>query len=128
MTARRRRRQAGASMIEVLAAISLFALVAAAVATLTGQSIRRTIENKHGTQAALIAQDQLEQMRGLDYDDIAASNGTVVHDGQQYDVTTNVQDGVPDDGMKTITVTVDWTGPEGAKSYEIETIYTAVRS
>jgi len=41
-------------------------------------------------------------------------------------VATSVLDDTPAPGMKQLTVTVSWTGPGGAKSYAVRTIFTAV--
>ncbi len=124
----RRRRQQGVSLLEVLAALTLFSIVASGVAALAVQSMVRTVENKHASAAALIAQQTLEELRGLEYDDIAGGSTTVTMQGQEYDVETVVLAGTPAAGMSHITVTVSWTGPEGSRSYAVETIYTDITS
>jgi prepilin-type N-terminal cleavage/methylation domain-containing protein len=123
---RRRRRQRGVSLLEVLAAMTLFAIVAAGVAALAMQSMVRTVENKHATAAALIAQQTLEELRGLEYSQIVGGSSSVTMQGQAYDVNTGVASGVPADGMSHITVSVSWEGPEGSRSYAVETIYTDI--
>jgi Tfp pilus assembly protein PilV len=121
---RPRRRDAGVSLIEALVAIVLFALVMAAVATLAVGSMRHTMANRHGTQAMLLAQETLEQLRGVPYDEIADVDQTVTVGGQDYSVVATVTDDDPGVGMKRIVVRVEWTGPEGARHHEVETIYT----
>ena len=122
----KRRRQQGMSLIEVLVAIVLFAIAASGTAALATESIRRTVENRHGTAAALLAQQELERVRELDYPNIAANNYTATMAGQSFTVDTAVQTDVPVANVKSITVTVSWTGPEGSRSYAVPTIYTDV--
>lgn len=122
----KRRRQRGVSLIEVLTAISLFALVAGAVGTLASGSMLRTTENRHATGAALLASQELERLRGLDYVDIVSGSSTMTMGGQYFTVDVAVQADTPAAGMKHITVTVDWNGPEGARTYEVETTFTDI--
>jgi hypothetical protein len=44
---------------------------------------------------------------------------------QPYTVSTAVTPNSPAANMTRIQVTVSWTGPEGSKSYGVESIYTA---
>ena len=124
---RGRRRQAGASLLEVLVAITLCALVASGVAAMAATSMRATSENRAATAAHMIAQEELERVRGLDYDDIDSGAHNVAMAGRTFAVGTVVDENDPSDGMKHITVTVGWTGPLGPRTYAIETIFTAVQ-
>ena len=123
---RARRANRGMSLIEVLAAMSLFAIVASAVSALVTGSLRHTTRNRHGTMATILAQEQLEELRGLPYQDIHPTATTVTAASQTYTVATAVLDNVPASGMKQISVTVSWSGPEGPQSYVVHTIYTQV--
>jgi general secretion pathway protein I len=122
----RSRRVRGFSLLEMLAALSLFAIVASAVVTLASQSMRRTIENRHGTQAALLIQTELERLRELDYPNVVAGTTMTSMAGQSYSMVTAVAADTPAANMKQVTVTVSWTGPEGARSYAVQTILTDV--
>lgn len=124
----KRRRQRGFSLLEVLSAMTLFALVAAAVGALSTGSMLHTIQNRHASAAAQLAQQRLEDLRSLPLASIASgtSNSTVA--GQAYTTITTVQTNTPASGMSRITVRVNWTGPEGARSYAVDTIYTSVTS
>lgn len=124
----RRRSQGGSSLLEVLAAISLFSLVAAGVGVLAVGSVRQTLQNRHGTAAAMLAQERLEELRGLAYVDVIPYSTSRLVNGLSYTVSHTVLDDNPAAGMKTITATVSWTGPGGAKSYAVKTIYTAITS
>jgi prepilin-type N-terminal cleavage/methylation domain-containing protein len=121
-----RRRERGFTLLEVLSAMTLFALVAAAVGALATASMVHTIQNRHATTAAELAQRELEDLRALPYASIAGGTSTEVVAGQSYTVVTTVQADTPASGMSRINVQVNWTGPEGARSYAVDTIYTSV--
>jgi prepilin-type N-terminal cleavage/methylation domain-containing protein len=122
---KRTRRNQGFTLIEILFAITLFALVSSAVNILAIGSMRQTLRNRHGTTAVMLAQQQAETVRGLPYDDIASGTMTADVANLAYTVDTDVVDDSPDRGMKQVTITVTWTGLEGTHSYEVETIVTA---
>lgn len=121
-----RRKTRGITLMEVVASMALFAIVASAVTALATGSLRHTTRSRHGTMATILAQEKLEELRGTAYEDIQPTSQVVTAAAQPYTVATAVQDNVPASGMKQITVTVSWTGPEGAQSYVVQTIYTPV--
>ena len=123
-----RRRQQGVSLLEVLAAMVLFALVASAVGALATQSMVHTTRNRHSTSAALCAQQELERLRGLPYAQMASRTTTMTMGGQSFSVASTVQADTPVANVATITVTVTWTGPEGARSYVVQTLFTSITS
>jgi len=118
--------QRGFTLLEVLAAMTLFAIVATGVAALATQSMRRTSQNRNATGGVLLAQDELERVRGLPYDSIANTSSTTSLNGVNYTVATGVEDNTPAANMKRVTVTVSWNAPGGTKSYAVQTIYTNV--
>jgi len=122
----KRRGSRGGSLLEVLASMALFAIVASSITALSVQTIRRTSENRHGTGAALLAQQEMERVRALDYPNITNTSSSAMMSNQSYTISTGVQTDVPAANMKTITVTVSWYGPEGSKSYVLKTIYTDI--
>lgn len=123
---RRRRNSRGTSLLEVLSALSLFSLVASGVGVLAIGSVRQTVVNRHGTAAAMLAQERLEELRGLAYTDVLPYSTTRNVNGLTYTVSHSVLENNPAAGMKTITATVSWTGPGGAKSYAVKTIFTSI--
>jgi len=120
------RRARGFTLIETLAAMTLFAIVAAAVSSLAVTATRRTTENRHAMSAAFLAQREMEHIRGLDYPSIVAESLSVALGGQNFTISTSVTPDMPVANVKTVTVTVTWTGPEGAKSYAVTSYYTDV--
>jgi general secretion pathway protein I len=123
-----RRRQRGVSLLEVLAAMVLFSLVASAIGALATQSMVHTVRNRHSTNAALVAQQELERLRGLAYASMASKTSTMTMAGQSYNVASVVAANTPAANMSQVTVTVTWSGPEGSRSYVVQTIYTAINS
>ncbi len=122
-----RRNQEGTSLIEVLAAMTLFAIVASGVAALAANSLRATAHNRQAGMAQMLAQEELESVRGLEYADIAPNSRSVVVNSQLYNIDTTVLPDSPAAGMSEITVAVTWNSPIGSRSYEIDTIFTAIR-
>jgi hypothetical protein len=110
--------------------MTLFALVASGIAALATQSMVRTSQNRHATAAALLAQRELERIRALPYASVGASGGSSSStvQGQSFTINSVVQTDTPAPNMSQITTTVSWTGPEGAKSYAVRTIFTSVTS
>lgn len=124
---RRRRTQAGISLLEVLVAMTLFSIVASGMAAMSTTSLRATADNRAATSAQMLAQDELERVRGLEYDDIDDAVRSASMGGELFGIDTVVTEDDPADGLKRVIVTVGWDGPLGARSYEIETIFTALR-
>jgi prepilin-type N-terminal cleavage/methylation domain-containing protein len=118
----------GFSLLEVLFAMTLFALVGTAVNVLAIQSMRQTLHNRHGTTAVMLAQSQVENLEAARYDDIAAAHTTAAVDGLAYTIDTHVDVDTPGDGMKQVTITVSWTSLEGSDSYVVETVFTSSAS
>jgi prepilin-type N-terminal cleavage/methylation domain-containing protein len=122
----RRRRCRGFSIIEVLAAMSLFAILASAICAIATASVRFTTSNRHATLAAMLAQRELEDLRGMAYDAIVSRSTADTVEGQAFTIASGVTVNSPAAGMKRIVVTVSWTGPEGSRDHEIETIFTSL--
>ena len=122
----RRRRQRGVSLIEVLAAMTLFALVASAVGALATSALLNTTINRHYTMAAMLAQGELEDLRGLDYPAVGSRASVQTVEGQVYNIDTVVAANTPAANMSLVTVTVRWNGPEGTRNYAVDTIFTDV--
>jgi hypothetical protein len=68
----------------------------------------------------------LEYLRTLDYEDVVGDSSECVGDGVNFAVSWEVDENTPEEGTKTVVLTVSWTEKGEAKSYALETVYTAV--
>jgi prepilin-type N-terminal cleavage/methylation domain-containing protein len=117
----------GFSLVEVLVAMVVFMISAAAVSSLMFHSTSVVSQNNYMSQAITCAQTALEDLRTQSYDDITDASGQSCSvGGMSFDVAWVVTDDAPDDGMKTIVVTVSWSEKGQSKNYAIETVYTKV--
>lgn len=106
--------------------MTLFAVVASAICALATTSVRFTILNRHATAAAMLAQEELEELRGMEFDDVDDRGWLATVGNQNFAVDSTVSVNDPAAGMKHIVVTVSWTGPEGYRTHELETIFTSL--
>jgi Tfp pilus assembly protein PilV len=126
MTRKTRRSQRGISLLEILVAITLFALTSSGLAAFLVQSLRRTAGNRASTGAVIAAQHEVEDLRSLDYPAIVSRSYATTITGKSYGVGTVVQNNTPASGMKQVTVTVSYTEPLGPESYVLRTILTQI--
>ena len=126
MTRKNRRSQRGISLLEILVAITLFALTSSGLAAFLVQSLRRTAGNRASTGAVIAAQHEVEDLRSLDYPAIVSRSYSTTITGKSYGVGTVVQNNTPASGMKQVTVTVSYTEPLGPESYVLRTILTQI--
>ncbi len=123
---RNRRSARGFSIIETLAALSLLAIATAASVSLSVTTMRQTSANRAGLAAAFLAQQEMEHIRGHDYQNMANETYTQVVDGMTFTVNGQVASDTPVSGVSTVTVTISWTGNFGAKSYAIQSYFTDI--
>lgn len=130
--------ESGASLIEVLVAMAIFAVGALAIASLhytTTGSIRSSNET---TEAVLIAQNYLNQTLNLPYRDNSNPSGcsdcmktkTGISEGK-YTVDITVDPSIPPvGGTATITVSVTWPKGVGLSSgsYSIQYVRPETRN
>jgi len=121
------RSQRGSTLLESLVALALFGVASAAIGTLFTQHIRAQSSNVTQTTAIGIAERELEDLRSLDYADIASRSSTTTVASMTYTLTTTVSTDVPAANMKSITTAVTWTEPNGARNFTLNAIYTAVK-
>ena len=126
MMRKTRQSQRGISLLEILVAITLFAITSSGLAAFLVQSLRRTAGNRASTGAVIAAQHEVEDLRSLDYPAIVSRSYATTITGKPYGVGTVVQNDTPASGMKQITVTVSYTEPLGRESYVLRTILTQI--
>jgi prepilin-type N-terminal cleavage/methylation domain-containing protein len=117
------RRDNGFAMLEVLAAITLFAVVATGLAATTVGTVKANNASRQTAAATALMHDKLEQLRALDPatnpPDLAAGShndplNPLTPTGQAqgaYTRTWTVNRNTPKIGVAQIVVTVAWNGP-----------------
>ena len=115
-------RENGFTLLEVLVALVL----AGMIGTITAASMVTTTdmvgENTTQAEAIVLAQETMEDLRTVPYDEIAAAT----KNSGKYEVTTTIQADIPEFGMKTIDVSVTWKWKGEDRSYELHTVYTKI--
>ena len=111
-------------MIEVLVAMVILSVgLLGTAALIIGIINSNKLSNRIST-ATVLAQDKMEKIRGVGYDDAEDEDGTedynIIPNYPLYKRITGVVAGNPAAGMKTITVTVFWDS--GAHSVVLKTI------
>lgn len=112
----------GFSLIEMLIAITIFAVGLLAMAQLQTHAIVYNAQAQRHTVATIHAQNIIDELRAMDFDLlIDENNKTVPIDG--YTITTKVTPDEPDPSdtaIQTIDIEVMWTY-KGAKNYTLTT-------
>jgi prepilin-type N-terminal cleavage/methylation domain-containing protein len=126
-TDRRKRQRRGFSLIETLVSISLFALSAAAIGGFLTQQIRAAGANFRTSYAYTVAEEELEAIRALDYDQMVSRSSTKSLGATRFNIATAVTPNQPSANMKSIQVTVSWTDNSGEKNVTVSTVYAQVR-
>ena len=103
-------RKNGFSLIEVLIALVLFAVGMLGVGAMQIGSIKGNSFSQEVTQATVLSQERLEELRKMDFDDSNLSNGH--HDegvlsGSEFSRSYDVES--TSTTLKAVTVTVQWT-------------------
>jgi hypothetical protein len=100
--------------------------VSAGTTSFAVASMRRTAANRASAGAVIAGQQEIEDLRGLAYADIASRTYATTIGSLSYSVATVVQNDTPAANMKQVTVTVGWTGPFGSQSHALRTILTQI--
>jgi prepilin-type N-terminal cleavage/methylation domain-containing protein len=120
--------RAGYSLIELLVAISIFAITAAAIAAQMVHSTAMISQNAEASQAITIAQQVMEDIRTLTYSDMSSGAEMVTWKGQKFNAAWNVSEDDPAPGTKTVIVTVSWEDKGETKTYETRSVYSQVQA
>ncbi len=124
----RLRRNRGVSLVETLVALGLLAIMFGSIAKLVSSAFFRAGRSYNQTQGYVLAEQALESMRTLDYEDMVAQSPppTPKIDNTVYTVTTTVVPDDPSPNMKRVTATVTWTSNAGPQNATVSTIFTQV--
>ena len=111
---RRRPSLAGFSMIELLVAMVILSTGLLGIGRLAIGVIEGNLQSRNHGVATLLAQDRIEALKGLGA--AGAAPGTedygAIPEFPRFKRVTEVQPGVPEAGLSTVTVTVYWDGDE----------------
>jgi len=118
------RNQRGAILMESLVALGLFGIAMMTIGDLMVQHIRMEGTNGTITTAVALAAGELEDLRGMPYDNIQSRSSTQTDGALTYTITTTVVEDSPAPELKSISTQVTWTEPNGAQSFTLNAIYT----
>jgi len=118
----------GYSLVELLVAMSIFAVVATAIAAQMVHSTAMISQNAEASQAITIAQQVMEDIRTVAYSDMSSGSETVTWKGQPFTAVWDVSEDDPEPGTKTVVVTVSWEDKGETKTYETRSVYSQVQA
>jgi hypothetical protein len=121
------RSQRGATLLETVVAVGLFALTAATMGDFLTQQIRTGGANANYSTAYALAAEEFEDIRALPFDEIVSRTSSLSQGTMTFDVDSAVADDTPSANMKQITVNVNWNEPGGPQHVTVLSIYTEVR-
>lgn len=102
----------GFSLLEVLLAVVILSVGLLGVAGLQATAINGNLHGSTVSQATVLAQDVIERVRMTDYDAVTATNFPETEDnvdGSIFNRTIQIEDNVPSNELKRVTVTVFWS-------------------
>lgn len=120
----------GFTLIEVLVAMVIFAIVSLAITQMMVASTKLASENGIASEAIALAQETLEDLRAVPFANmtsgsaVATSSKGVVPLNVAWTVTSNS----PETGMNTIVVTVTWDQQGVTKSYDVQSVFTNIQA
>ncbi len=115
MRVRQRRGEGGFSLLELLIALTILLIGITGILTMQIVSLRATAYSRHATEAAVLAEDKLEQLRTVPINNALLANGDENINAQglttgnaQLDFFRRQWSTVWVAGVGTVTVTVRW--------------------
>ena len=105
------RSEKGFTLVEILVAIAILAFGILAIASMQSASLRSTQHSYNVTEGTTWAQDRIEQLMVLPYNQINTGQDT---SDPYYTIDWNVTAG-PVTNTKSVTVSVTWTASGGAQ-------------
>lgn len=118
----------GVMLVEAIVALGLLGLSMAALSALMTQHLRQAGTNSLYTAAIALGEQELEDLRSMDYNSLASRTYTPPAVGvTTYTVASTVVADSPSANMKSITTNVTWTGLNGPQTYTLYTIYTQLQ-
>jgi hypothetical protein len=125
-TPRRWAGNAGLTLIDTIVGLGLLLLSTATIGQFLVKQIQTGGSNTSYSTAYALAAEELEELRGLDYDSIASRSRSLQEGALTFTVATNVLADTPERNMKHISVDITWNDPGASQHVTVETIFTAV--
>lgn len=123
------RDQAGIALIDAIIAMLILAFSIAGLSSLNTGTLENSRHGRRLSAATRLAQDKLEEMRGLDYASVAAGSdgpltetGDIGGMGAIYARDWTVIEDAPITGTKTVSVAITWSDKEDGNSVVIGTL------
>lgn len=124
----------GFSLIEAMIALTILIFMLIAIGYLLVSTLETTGEARRLSAAVVLAQDQIERLRSIAYEDIASgSDGPLSESGEatgpgryfqrSWTAAASVDPpGVPPTGTSTLAVLVQWGEKDGTRQIQFRTI------
>lgn len=117
--------QQGFSLIEILISLFLFSFVSLAIMSMCITSIKGNATSQHSIEATLLAQDKLEELKGVSTIALLASGSEAdlqtPGSNYRYNRSWTVSAG-PSSSSRLLVVTVSWPAGEGSKQVTVQTV------
>ena len=114
--------QNGFTLIEVLIAMTVFAIGILGVAAMQLGAIKGNSYSSHLTEATTLAQDKMEELMMLDYNDSKLDPGNYTKSPGRYKIIWTIKDNVPATNTKTIDIRVTWVENGATKQVTINSV------
>lgn len=113
--------QKGFTVFEVVIILFIISTAIIAVMPIFEQGLTGQKQYEYSTTAINLAQDKMEQLRGMDFSELTSQAETTITGWNTY--TRSVTVTTVSTGLKSVIVTVNWIGIKGqARSYSLSTL------
>jgi type II secretory pathway pseudopilin PulG len=114
----------GFTLVEALVATFLTVVVGATVTKSMVFTTNVVGENTLQGEAISLAQEALEDLRTIPYEEIVSGSESAAND--LFTIEREVEADTPEEGMKEITVTVSWEWKGEERTYALHTVYSKI--
>lgn len=98
-------RQGGFTLLEVMIAVTIFAVIATTISQTTSQSVGNLLYLQDKTLAAFVAENQLAEIRLAPFPNVSDSNDVIDMAGREWRVNTKIENTqLPDTRRVTVSV------------------------
>lgn len=98
-------KQGGFTLLEVMIAVTIFAVIATTISQTTSQSVGNLLYLQDKTLAAFVAENQLAEIRLAPFPNVSDSNDVVDMAGREWRVNTKIENTqLPDTRRVTVSV------------------------